>query len=78
MMGLMEYALIIERDPETRAVTATSPDIEGLYLVGDPSESDDMIIERFRESIAFRFGYLRERGIPIPLPRHRVAMVGAA
>jgi hypothetical protein len=35
-------------------------------------------IEKFRESLAFLFEYLREHGMPIPLVRHRVAMVAPA
>lgn len=74
----MKYAVVIERDPDTGAVTATSPDIEWVYYVGDPSDSDEQLFAQFKETLETYFSYLRDKGDPIPQPCHRVGMVEAA
>lgn len=73
----MEYAVLIERDPDSRAVVARSPDFENVVYVGDPDEDDESIRANFSHSLTTYFEYLRAQGKPIPPPRHRVATVGA-
>ena len=71
----MKYAVIIERDPETGTVGASSPDLEDVFIVGSPGDSDDEMLAQFRSSAEAYLGYLREHGHPIPEPRHHVAMI---
>ena len=73
----MEYVVLIERDPDSGAVAAMSPDFENVVYVGDPSESDEIVRLQFRETLSHYFDYLWDQGIPIPPPRHRVATVVA-
>jgi hypothetical protein len=72
---MLKYAVVIERDPDTGAVGATSPDVEWVYYVGDPSESDEQMLVHFQETLVTYFSYLRDKGEPIPQPRHFAAMV---
>jgi predicted RNase H-like HicB family nuclease len=73
----MEYAVLIEREPDTGAVAASSPDFENVVYVGDPSESDEMVRRQFGQTLSRYFDFLSERGVPIPLPRHRAFTVVA-
>jgi hypothetical protein len=71
----MEYAVVIDRDPDTGAVAATSPDFENVIYVGDPAESDTDVCKKYAESLSFYFDYLRSEGMPVPPPHHRVGTV---
>ena len=73
----MEYAVLIERDPDNGAVTASSPDFDNVVYVGDPSESDENVRLQFGQTLARYFDFLAEQDVPIPLPRHRVFTVVA-
>jgi predicted RNase H-like HicB family nuclease len=71
----MKYAVIIERDPETGSVGASSPDLEDVFIVGSAGDSDEEMLAQFRSSAEAYLAYLREHGHPIPVPRHHVEMI---
>ena len=72
------YAVVIEFDPETGSYGATSPDVDDeRNMVVGIGKSADEAIARFRNALEGHFAFLRERGEPIPQPRHSVAMVPA-
>jgi predicted RNase H-like HicB family nuclease len=73
----MEFAVVISRDPETGAVTASAPDFENVVYVGDPAESDEMVRQQFAKTLSNYLDYLSDKNIPIPAPRHRVTTVFA-
>lgn len=71
----MKYAVIIERDPETGTVGASSPDLEDVFIVGSPGDTDEEMLAQFRTSAEAYLAYLREHGHPIPEPRHHAATI---
>jgi predicted RNase H-like HicB family nuclease len=73
----MEYVVLIERDPETSAVVASSPDFENVVYVGDPDHDDETIRAQFAQTLSQYFAYLRSEGRPFPPPRHRALTVAA-
>ena len=75
---IVKYAVVIERDPDTGAVGASSPDVEWVYYVGDPSETDEQMLAKFKDTLEFYFSYLRDEGEPIPQPSHYAGMVETA
>ena len=72
----MEYAVIIERDPESDSVDAYSPDV-AVYVVRDASFTDDEMIAEFKSTLETYVESMRQDGLPLPERRHTVAMVSA-
>ena len=66
----MKYAVVIERSPNNYA--AYVPDLPGCVSTG---ATEDEVVRRIREAIAFHLDGLREDGRPIPEPLSTVAVV---
>lgn len=67
---VMRYAVVIERTPHNYA--AYVPDLPGCVSTGATEEE---VIRRIREAIAFHLEGMREDGLPIPEPLSTVTVV---
>ena len=72
----MEYAVIIERELGSESVCAYSPDVD-VYVVRDAALSDDDMLVAFKDALSTYVEAMRKDCLPLPEPRHRVAMVQA-
>jgi hypothetical protein len=70
----MEYVVLIEREPGASTVGAYSPDVN-VTVVRDASVSDGDLLAAFKDALDFHIQALKDDGLPLPKPHHRVAMV---
>lgn len=73
----VEFPVIIEREPGAPTVGAYSPDVE-VYVVRDATVGDDDLIAAYGEALRDFIQGLRDEGLPLPTPYHRVVVVEAA
>jgi predicted RNase H-like HicB family nuclease len=63
---MTEYTVIIEHDPKTGSYGASTPDLP----VDGIGKSREEAIARFRNALTGYIAFMRERGEPVPPPRH--------
>jgi len=73
---MMEYVVLIEREPGAPTIGAYSPDVN-VTVVRDASVSDEELLAAFKDALEFHLQVLRDDGLPLPEPHHRAAMVSA-
>lgn len=70
---MRDYLVIYERG-EDGGWGAHSPDVEGVFALGD---SRDQAERRMREALTAHLSFLRDRGEPLPEPRTEAGHVVA-
>jgi hypothetical protein len=69
---------LIERVPGAPTIAAYSPDDDvNVTVVREASVSDEELIAAFRDTLTEYLAALKEDGLPLPQPHHRVATVAA-
>jgi predicted RNase H-like HicB family nuclease len=71
----MEYAIVIEKAPDSQNYSAYVPDLPGCIATGETLEDIKRLME---EGIAFHIEGLREDGLPVPEPSTQVAVIEVA
>lgn len=70
----MKDYLVIYEQAEDGGWGAHSPDLEGVFALGDSREE---VEARMAEALAAHLDYLRERGSAVPEPRTQAGRVPA-
>lgn len=69
----MDYTVVVEKGRENYGGYVL--DIEGIYAVGD---SEEEVIQKLSEAIAYRIAELRAEGKDVPLPSQKAVTVHIA
>jgi predicted RNase H-like HicB family nuclease len=70
----MNYYLVIYERAEDGAWGAHSPDVEGVFALGETREE---VEARMAEALSAHLSYLRESGKPVPEPHTDAGRVAA-
>jgi predicted RNase H-like HicB family nuclease len=70
----MNHYLVIYEQAEDGGWGAHSPDVEGVFALGETREE---VEARMAEALSAHLLYLRDSGLPIPEPHTEAGRVGA-
>lgn len=71
----MRYAVVIEREEQTRSYGANAPDLPGC---GAAADTRDDVLQLIREAIRFHIEGLRAEGLEAPEPTTMVEYIETA